>query len=109
MAAQGGTVVTAFCADDKTQLWKADSGGEIVNDNGLCMTPAGLNGGKTMLVQTCEQNTFQQWSFHDGRMWSGMLCLTVRGPYDTPGATIQTWDTAQVPEPADEMYWKLSA
>ncbi|MDX3636669.1 ricin-type beta-trefoil lectin domain protein [Streptomyces europaeiscabiei] len=102
-------IITAHCSDKKEQQWKLSRHGEIVNRDGRCMTPAENGGGKTMLAQACEQSDPQMWEFQEGRVWSGVLCLTIRGPSTAPSAEIQTWNTAEIPEPADEMYWTLSA
>ncbi|MFJ7337936.1 ricin-type beta-trefoil lectin domain protein [Streptomyces sp. NPDC101110] len=109
MAAEGDAVVTAPCLDSKAQLWKTTDRGEIITRDGRCLSPEGLGGGQTMLTQACTGSAAQKWKWRDGRMWSDALCLTIRGPYATPGATIQTWNTEQDPKPADEMFWGLSA
>ncbi|GAA4554230.1 hypothetical protein [Streptomyces collinus] len=61
-----------------------------------------------MLTQACDGSDIQKWEQRDGRIWSDSLCLTIRGPYTTPGAAIQTWNTEEDTKPANEMYWSLS-
>nr|WP_237270737.1 ricin-type beta-trefoil lectin domain protein [Streptomyces caniscabiei] len=108
MEATESAIVTAPCSDKKEQQWKLSRRGEIVNHGGRCMAPEKNGGGATMLAQACEQSDPQVWEFQEGRVWSGVLCLTIRGPSTAPSADIQTWDTVEKPEPADEMYWTLS-
>jgi hypothetical protein len=108
MEAGEDTVVTATCADSKGQHWRTTDRGEVVNREGRCLTAAGTGGGQKVLAQVCTGSAAQRWKFREGRVWLGSLCLTIRGPYDTPGAVMQTWNTEEDPKPADEMYWKLS-
>ncbi|MEW2614248.1 RICIN domain-containing protein [Streptomyces sp. NPDC047880] len=108
LEAEGQKVVTATCRDSKAQLWTATDRGEIVNHDARCLTPEGFGGGQTMIAQVCNGSNLQKWEMREGRIWSDSLCLTIRGPYTDPGAAIQTWNTAEDPKPANEMYWSLS-
>ncbi|MFJ4474841.1 ricin-type beta-trefoil lectin domain protein [Streptomyces xanthochromogenes] len=110
LAAQGDKVVTAYCGTgNSVLLWKVSSAGEIVSSEGRCITPAGLQGGQPMLLRECVHSSAQKWRFTSGRIMSGPLCLTIYGPYTTPGTAMQTWNTAQDPHLADEQFWKLSS
>lgn len=106
MAADGNTVVTAVCTGAESQQWTTDDSGHIVSSNGQCMDPAGAGGGQSLLVTSCTASAMQEWHFVGGRIMSGELCLTIRGPSTTPGTTIQTWNTQEDSTLADEMYWE---
>jgi Ricin-type beta-trefoil lectin domain len=108
MAVDGDTVVTAECTGAKSEQWTTDDAGRIVSSDGRCMDPAGVGGGQPLLVASCTTSDTQKWHFADGRIMSGELCLTIWGPYTTPGTHIQTWNTQQDPTLADEMYWELA-
>jgi len=105
MAVDGNTVVTAVCTGAESQQWTTDDSGHIVSSNGQCMDPAGAGGGQPLLVTSCAASAMQEWHFVGGRIMSGELCLTIRGPSTTPGTTIQTWNTQEDSTLADEMYW----
>ena len=108
MAVDGDTVVTAECTGAKSEQWTTDDAGRIVSSDGRCMDPAGVGGGQPLLVTSCTTSDTQKWHFANGRIMSGELCLTIWGPYTTPGTHIQTWNTQQDPALADEMYWELA-
>ena len=108
MAVDGDTVVTAKCIGAKSEQWTTDDAGRMVSSDGRCMDPAGVGGGQPLLVTSCTTSDTQKWHFANGRIMSGELCLTIWGPYTTPGTHIQTWNTQQDPTLANEMYWELA-
>jgi len=107
MEAAGDALVTARCATTDDQLWTRTDRGEIVGSDGGCMTPDGAGGGVRMRIAPCDGGADQQWRFSDGRIMSGVLCLTIYGPYTDPGTWIQTWNTSEDPHLADEEFWRL--